>query len=153
PSVWFAFAAGDLRAKLGLSMPHASDAGIGAWPTPCGHRVPCRFQQPDSRVPIMRPQVERRLPGPSTTERYRAPRRRSGQRSDILPGLAGKLCRKARGDRGMGGVDVLRNKAEEYLEKARAISDRQRARLLLLQAHNSLKGAEEKKAQQLSARR
>jgi hypothetical protein len=29
----------------------------------------------------------------------------------------------------MGSVDVLRNKAEEYLEKARAISDRQRARL------------------------
>src|SRR5262245_14347030 len=39
----------------------------------------------------------------------------------------------------MGRVDVLRNKAEEYLEKARAISDRQRARLLLLQAHNYLK--------------
>jgi hypothetical protein len=36
------------------------------------------------------------------------------------------------------GVDVLRNKAEEYLEKARAISDRQRARLLLVQAHNYL---------------
>src|ERR1700730_9212426 len=29
PSVWFAFADGDLRAKLGLSMPHASYAGIG----------------------------------------------------------------------------------------------------------------------------
>jgi hypothetical protein len=41
----------------------------------------------------------------------------------------------------MGSVDVLRNKAEEYLEKARAISDRQRARLLLLQAHNYLKCA------------
>jgi len=39
----------------------------------------------------------------------------------------------------MGSVDVLRNKAEEYLEKARAISDRQRARLLLVQAHNYLK--------------
>jgi hypothetical protein len=54
---------------------------------------------------------------------------------------------------GMGSVDVLRNKAEEYLEKARAISDRQRARLLLLQAHNYLKCAEETEAQQLSARR
>jgi hypothetical protein len=53
----------------------------------------------------------------------------------------------------MGSVDVLRNKAEEYLEKARAISDRQRARLLLLQAHNYLKCAEETEAQQLSARR
>ena len=50
------------------------------------------------------------------------------------------------------GVDVLRNKAEEYLEKARAISDRQRARLLLVQAHNYLKCAEEIEAQQLSAR-
>src|SRR5947209_4705923 len=29
PSVWLAFAGGDLRAKLGLSMPHASYAGIG----------------------------------------------------------------------------------------------------------------------------
>ncbi len=53
----------------------------------------------------------------------------------------------------MGSVDVLRNKAEEYLEKARAISDRRRARLLLLQAHNYLKRAEETEAQQLSARR
>jgi hypothetical protein len=55
------------------------------------------------------------------------------------------------GDGGMD-VDVLRNKAEEYLEKARAISDRQRARLLLVQAHNYLKCAEETEAQQLSAR-
>ena len=45
----------------------------------------------------------------------------------------------------MGSVDVLRNKAEEYLEKARAISDRQHARLLLVQAHNYLKCAEETK--------
>jgi hypothetical protein len=60
---------------------------------------------------------------------------------------------KKTGDRGMGSVDVLRNKADEYLEKARAISDRQRARLLLLQAHNYLKCAEETEAQQLSARR
>jgi hypothetical protein len=53
----------------------------------------------------------------------------------------------------MADVDVLRNKAEEYLEKARAISDRQRARLVLLQAHNYLKRAEETEARQLSARR
>jgi hypothetical protein len=59
----------------------------------------------------------------------------------------------ATGDCGMGSVDVLRNKAEEYLEKARAVSDRQRARLLLVQAHNHLKCAEETEAQQLSARR
>jgi hypothetical protein len=51
----------------------------------------------------------------------------------------------------MGSVDLLRSKAEEYLEKARGISDRQRARLLLVQAHNYLKSAEETEAQQLSA--
>ena len=54
---------------------------------------------------------------------------------------------------GMGSIDLLRSKAEKYLEKARAVSDRQRARLLLLQAHNLLKSAEETEAQQLSARR
>jgi len=64
-----------------------------------------------------------------------------------------KCADRRTGDRGMGSVDVLRNKAEEYLEKARAISDRQRARLLLVQAHNYLKCAEETEAQQLSARR
>ena len=53
----------------------------------------------------------------------------------------------------MGSVDLLRSKAEEYLEKARGISDRQRVRLLLVQAHNYLKSAEETEAQQLSARR
>jgi hypothetical protein len=53
----------------------------------------------------------------------------------------------------MGTVDLLRSKAEKYLEKARAISDRQRARLLLVQAHNFLKSAEETEAQQLNARR
>jgi hypothetical protein len=53
----------------------------------------------------------------------------------------------------MGSVDVLRNKAEECLEKARAMGNRQRARLLLVQAHNHLKCAEETEAQQLSARR
>jgi hypothetical protein len=39
------------------------------------------------------------------------------------------------------------------LEKAHTIGDRQRARLLLVQAHNYLKDAEETEAQQLSARR
>jgi len=73
--------------------------------------------------------------------------------SDILPLLPPTRADRATGDRGMGRVDVLRNKAEEYLEKARAVSDRQRARLLLLQAHNYLKCAEETEAQQLSARR
>jgi hypothetical protein len=53
----------------------------------------------------------------------------------------------------MGSVDLLRNKAEEYLDKACAINDRQRARLLLVQAHNYLKCAEETEAQPLSARR
>jgi hypothetical protein len=53
----------------------------------------------------------------------------------------------------MGQVDLLRSKAEKYLEKARAISDRQRARLLVVQAHNLLKSAEEAEAQQLNARR
>jgi len=53
----------------------------------------------------------------------------------------------------MGQVDLLRSKAEKYLEKARAISDRQRARLLVVEAHNLLKSAEETEAQQLSARR
>jgi uncharacterized protein HemY len=52
----------------------------------------------------------------------------------------------------MGGVELLRSKAEECLEKARAIGDRQDARLLLVQAHNYLKCAEEREAQQLSAR-
>jgi hypothetical protein len=63
------------------------------------------------------------------------------------------MCRPSNGDHDMADVDVLRNKAEEYLEKARAISNRQRARLVLLQAHNYLKRAEEAEAQQLSARR
>jgi uncharacterized protein HemY len=53
----------------------------------------------------------------------------------------------------MGSVESLRSKAEEYLEKARAINNRQRARLLLVHAHNYLKCAEETEAQQLSAGR
>jgi len=76
------------------------------------------------------------------------------QRSGAANGFAiSQLGGSGTGDCGMGSVDVLRNKAEEYLEKARAISDRQRARLLLVQAHNYLKCAEEIEAQQLSARR
>ena len=53
----------------------------------------------------------------------------------------------------MGTVDLWRRKAEACLEKAHTVSDRQRARLLLVQAHNYLKHAEETEAQQLSARR
>ena len=60
---------------------------------------------------------------------------------------------RATGDWLMGRVDLWRRKAEDCLEKAHAISDRQRARLLLVQAHNYLKNAEEREAQQLSARR
>ena len=59
---------------------------------------------------------------------------------------------RATGDWLMGIVDLWRRKAEDCLEKAHAISDRQRARLLLVQAHNYLKKAEETEAQQLSAR-
>jgi hypothetical protein len=60
---------------------------------------------------------------------------------------------RATGDCLMGRVDLWRRKAEDCLQKAHAISDRQRARLLLVQAHNYLKHAEETEAQQLSARR
>jgi hypothetical protein len=56
------------------------------------------------------------------------------------------------GDLIMENVDTLRHRAEQYLERARAVSDRQRARLLLLQAHNQLKRAEEKEAEELNAR-
>jgi hypothetical protein len=52
---------------------------------------------------------------------------------------------------GMSAVE-LRSKAEAYLEKARKVSERSRARLLLVQAHNYLKCAEETEAEQLSAR-
>lgn len=90
--------------------------------------------------------VERRLPGPPKT----------GAAAGVptfCHDWRPRCADQATGGRGMGRVDVLRNKAEEYLEKARAVSDRQRARLLLLQAHNYLKCAEETEAQQLSARR
>ena len=53
---------------------------------------------------------------------------------------------------GMSAVECFRSKAEAYLEKARKVSDRSRARLLLVQAHNYLKCAEETEAEQLSAR-
>ena len=52
----------------------------------------------------------------------------------------------------MNVVESFRSKAEAYLEKARKVSDRSRARLLLVQAHNYLKRAEETEAEQLSAR-
>jgi hypothetical protein len=52
----------------------------------------------------------------------------------------------------MSFVESLRTKAEAYLEKARKVSDRSRARLLLVQAHNFLKRAEETEAEQLSGR-
>jgi len=60
---------------------------------------------------------------------------------------------RGNGDGSMDSVELLRSKAEEYLEKARAINNRQRARLLLVHAHNYLKCAEETEAQQLSAGR
>ena len=53
---------------------------------------------------------------------------------------------------GMSAVESFRSKAEAYLEKARKVSDRSRARLLLVQAHNYLRCAEETEAEQLSAR-
>ena len=52
----------------------------------------------------------------------------------------------------MENVDMLRHRAEKYLERARAVSDRQRARLLLVQAHKDLKRAEEREAEELNAR-
>jgi len=68
--------------------------------------------------------------------------------------IAGLYARvQATGDCDMSTVELLRNRAEECLEKARAVSDRQRARLLLVQAHNYLKRAEETEAEQLSAQR
>jgi hypothetical protein len=52
----------------------------------------------------------------------------------------------------MSVVESLRTTPEAYLEKARKVSDRSRARLLLVQAHNILKRAEETEAEQLSGR-
>ena len=72
--------------------------------------------------------------------------------SDICHDCWPECVGQSWGDRSMT-ADLLRNRAEEYLEKARAVSDRQRARLLLVQAHNYLKRAEETEAEQLTARR
>ncbi len=52
----------------------------------------------------------------------------------------------------MTSVELFRRRAEECLQKANAISNRQRARLLLVQAHNELKAAEELEAERLNAR-
>jgi hypothetical protein len=52
----------------------------------------------------------------------------------------------------MTSIELFRRRAEECLEKAGKVSDRQRARLLLLQAHNHLREAEETEAQRLNAR-
>jgi hypothetical protein len=52
----------------------------------------------------------------------------------------------------MTSIELFRRRAEECLRKANDISDRHRARLLLVQAHNQLKAAEELEAEQLNAR-
>jgi hypothetical protein len=72
----------------------------------------------------------------------RSPASPAAARGNTSGAIAGAALAKAIADR-----------AEEYLEKARGISDRQCARLLLVQAHNYLKCAEETEAEQLSARR
>jgi hypothetical protein len=55
----------------------------------------------------------------------------------------------------MRRVELFRRRAEECLDKAKAVSERherQAVRLLLVQAHNHLKQAEETEAQELNAR-
>ncbi|MFL6799812.1 MAG: hypothetical protein ACJ8F3_20650 [Xanthobacteraceae bacterium] len=52
----------------------------------------------------------------------------------------------------MPSIELFRRRAEELLERASRISNRQRNRLLLIQAHNHLKQAEETEAQELNAR-
>jgi hypothetical protein len=52
----------------------------------------------------------------------------------------------------MRNVELFRRRAEECLERASQVSERQRVRLLLVQAHNHLKQAEETEAQELNAR-
>jgi hypothetical protein len=52
----------------------------------------------------------------------------------------------------MRSVESFRRRAEECLERASKISERQRIRMLLVQAHNHLKQAEEAEAQELNAR-
>jgi hypothetical protein len=56
------------------------------------------------------------------------------------------------GGSGMSSVELFRRRAEECLQKASKVSERQRVRLLLVQAHNHLKQAEEMEAQELNAR-
>jgi hypothetical protein len=73
--------------------------------------------------------------------------------SEILPSLGSYLAPfQTTTGVFMSVVESLQTKAEAYLEKARRMSDRQRARLLLVQAHNYLKRAEETEAEQLSGR-
>jgi hypothetical protein len=57
-------------------------------------------------------------------------------------------------DRGivMTSIELFRRRAEKLLQEASLVADRQRARLLLVQAHNHLKQAEETEAEQLNAR-
>ena len=74
-------------------------------------------------------------------------------RSDICHDCGLQWAHTSNGGWLMGSVDLWRRKAEACLEKAHVVSDRQRARLLIVQAHNYLKAAEETEAQQLSARR
>ncbi len=52
----------------------------------------------------------------------------------------------------MKNVELFRRRAKECLERASQLSERQRVRLLLVQAHNHLKQAEEAEAQELNAR-
>jgi len=52
----------------------------------------------------------------------------------------------------MRAVELFRRRAEECLEKASKLSERERVRLLLVQAHNHLRQAEETEAQELNAR-
>ena len=51
--------------------------------------------------------------------------------SGLNTGIGNGGCR-------MASIEFLRKRAEEYLEKARRVSERQKARLLLVQAHHYL---------------
>jgi hypothetical protein len=52
----------------------------------------------------------------------------------------------------MTSIELFRRRAEQLLREASLVGDRQRARLLLVQAHNHLKQAEETEAEELNAR-
>jgi hypothetical protein len=52
----------------------------------------------------------------------------------------------------MGDLERLRQRADECLQKAQEVGNRQRARVLMLQAHDLLKVAEETEARRLHAR-